>query len=233
MTDQTKDTAATRSRRSTRSSVWPATTPASRPWRASRCRATRRSWWPSSPTWTAPRPPTTPSWMPRPSGPSTSRRPGRQRRLPGQGPHPEDDRPHDPQRASSGASSAVPSSASSSRPRSSPGRSGVGIAGAAVGKAGNVLKKSAVADELASVIAPGTSGIVALVAITAVDAVKQTIPDAKVVKSAPVDAETADAVVKAAKAAATRPRADRVPPEGETRSLASPPSSASSVRRHG
>ena len=80
------------------------------------------------------------------------------------------------------------------------GAVGVGIAGAAVGKAGNVIKKSAVADELAPVIAPGTSGIVALVALTAVDAVKQTIPDAKVVKSAPVDAETADAVVKAAKA---------------------------------
>ena len=80
------------------------------------------------------------------------------------------------------------------------GAVGVGIAGAAVGKAGNVIKKSAVADELAPVIAPGTSGIVALVALTAVDAVTQTIPDAKVVKSAPVDAETADAVVKAAKA---------------------------------
>ena len=80
------------------------------------------------------------------------------------------------------------------------GAVGVGIAGAAVGKAGNVIKKSAVADELAPVIAPGTSGIVALVALTAVDAVTQAIPDAKVVKSAPVDAETADAVVQAAKA---------------------------------
>ena len=81
------------------------------------------------------------------------------------------------------------------------GAIGVGIAGAAVGKAGNVLKKSAVADELATVIAPGTSGIIALVAITAVDAVKATIPDAKVVKSAPVDDETAAAVEAAAKAA--------------------------------
>ncbi len=60
--------------------------------------------------------------------------------------------------------------------------------------------KSEVADELASVIAPGTSGIVALVSITAVDAVKQTIPDAKVVKSAPVSDETAEAVKQAAKA---------------------------------
>jgi len=81
------------------------------------------------------------------------------------------------------------------------GAVGVGLAGAAVGKAGNVLMKSEVADELASVIAPGTSGIVALVAITAVDAVTQTIPDAKVVKSAPVDDATADAVKQAAQAA--------------------------------
>ncbi len=81
------------------------------------------------------------------------------------------------------------------------GAVGVGIAGAAIGKAGNVLFKSKVAEELASVIAPGTSGIVALVAITAVDAVKAALPDATVVKSAPVSDETADAVKAAAKAA--------------------------------
>ena len=61
--------------------------------------------------------------------------------------------------------------------------------------------KSGVADELAAVIAPGTSGIVALVSVTAVDAVKATIPDAKVVKSAPVSDETAAAVKQAAKSA--------------------------------
>ncbi len=76
----------------------------------------------------------------------------------------------------------------------------VGVAGAAVGKAGNVLMKSEVADELAGVITPGTSGIVALVSITAVDAVKATIPDAKVVKSAPVSDEAATAIKQAAKA---------------------------------
>jgi uncharacterized membrane protein len=81
------------------------------------------------------------------------------------------------------------------------GAVGVGIAGAAVGKAGNLLMKSEVADELASVIAPGTSGIVALVNIAAVDAVKATIPQATAVKSAPVSDETADAVKQAAKAA--------------------------------
>jgi len=78
---------------------------------------------------------------------------------------------------------------------------GWGIAGAAVGKVGHTMMKSEVADELASVIAPGTSGIVALVEVTAVDAVTQTIPDAKVVKSAPVDDETAAAVKTAAAAA--------------------------------
>jgi len=82
---------------------------------------------------------------------------------------------------------------------------GVGIAGAAVGKAGNVLMKSEVADELASVIAPGTSGIVALVNIAAVDAVKATIPQATAVKSAPVDDETAAAVKAAAATAGDEP----------------------------
>ena len=81
------------------------------------------------------------------------------------------------------------------------GALGVGIAGAAIGKAGNVLMKSEVADELAAVIPPGTSGIVALVALTAVDAVEKTIPQAAVVKSVPVDGETAQAVAQAAKAA--------------------------------
>ena len=76
-----------------------------------------------------------------------------------------------------------------------------GVAGAAIGKARNVMMKSGVADELAGVITPGTSGIVALVSLTAVDGVKATIPDAKVVKSAPVDDETANAVKQAAKEA--------------------------------
>ena len=120
-------------------------------------------------------------------------------RLPGQGPHPRDDRSQDPQRVPVGRSRRR-----GHRPDLPPtilaGAVAVGVAGAAVGKAGNVLMKSDVADELASVIAPGTSGIVALVSITAVDAVEATIPDAKVVKSAPVSDETAAAVKQAAKA---------------------------------
>jgi uncharacterized membrane protein len=81
------------------------------------------------------------------------------------------------------------------------GAAAVGIAGAVVGKAGNVLKKSKVADELATVITPGTSGIVALVDITAVEKVTQAIPEASEVRAVPVDDETAEAVKQAAKAA--------------------------------
>ncbi len=77
----------------------------------------------------------------------------------------------------------------------------LGVAGALAGKAGNLFKKGAVASELTEVIKPGTSGIVALVSITAVDAVKETIPQATEVKAVPVDDETAAAVKEAAKAA--------------------------------
>ncbi len=99
-----------------------------------------------------------------------------------------------------GAVAARPS-ASSSRRRSSPAPSTRASRGPPSARRGNVMMKSGVAEELAAVIAPGTSGIVALVSLTAVDAVKATIPDAKVVKSAPVDDETAAAVKDAAKSA--------------------------------
>ena len=62
-----------------------------------------------------------------------------------------------------------------------------GVVGGAVGKVGNQLKKGQVAAELATVITPGTSGIVAVVDITAVDAVKKTIPESKKVEAVPVD----------------------------------------------
>ena len=81
---------------------------------------------------------------------------------------------------------------------------GVGIAGAALGKIGNVLMKSDMAADLASVISPGTSGIVALVSITAIEDVKEAIPEATLVKSAPVSDETAAAVKQAAQAAGSQ-----------------------------
>jgi uncharacterized membrane protein len=77
-----------------------------------------------------------------------------------------------------------------------------GVVGSAAGKIGNIKAKSEISKELADVITPGTSGIIAVVDLTAVDAVKQTIPDAAEVKTVPVDSETATAVSAAATAAA-------------------------------
>jgi uncharacterized membrane protein len=88
-----------------------------------------------------------------------------------------------------------------------------GAAGAAAGKVGNEVKKGAVAQELASVLTPGSSGIVALVGITAVDAVKATIPDAKQVEAVPVSDETAEAVKAAAAAAGDTAAGDTAPAE--------------------
>ncbi len=76
-----------------------------------------------------------------------------------------------------------------------------GVVGAAAGKIGNVKAKSEVARELADVVTPGTSGILAVVGINAVDDVTKSLPDAEEVKAVPVDDETAAAVNEAAKAA--------------------------------
>jgi uncharacterized membrane protein len=73
-----------------------------------------------------------------------------------------------------------------------------GIAGAVMGKAYHMATKSAVAEELASVMTPGTSGIVALVATDAVDGVRSTIPEAVLVKVVPVDDATSRVVLQAA-----------------------------------
>lgn len=84
-----------------------------------------------------------------------------------------------------------------------------GVAGALVGKAGNIWKRGELADELKDVIKPGTSGIVALIQITAVDAVKATIPQATDVKAVPVDDETAAAVKEAAQEASAEAPAEK------------------------
>jgi uncharacterized membrane protein len=77
----------------------------------------------------------------------------------------------------------------------------IGVAGAALGKMGNTMTRAAVEADLSGVITPGTSGIVALVEIGAVDAAMAELPNARVVKSAPVDDATAAAVTEAARAA--------------------------------
>ena len=81
----------------------------------------------------------------------------------------------------------------------------VGAGGAAIGKIGNINARNAVARDLASVLTPGSSGIVALVTLEQVEQVKQAIPEATAVKSAPVSEETAAAVKEAAKEAGSTP----------------------------
>lgn len=81
----------------------------------------------------------------------------------------------------------------------------VGVGGAAIGKIGNVATKSAVAKDLASVLTPGSSGIIALVTLAQVEQVKEQLPEATAVKSAPVSDEAAAAVKEAAKEAGSVP----------------------------
>ena len=80
----------------------------------------------------------------------------------------------------------------------------LGIAGAAAGKARNLHHRVEVEKELADVITPGTSGILALVSSMDADAVAQKMPGAEQVKTVPVDEETAGAIKAAATTAASQ-----------------------------
>ena len=83
----------------------------------------------------------------------------------------------------------------------------LGLAGAAAGKARNLYHRVEVEKELAGVVTPGTSGILALVAAMDADAVAQKMPQAEQVKTVPVDAATADAIKAAAAEAGKDARA--------------------------
>ena len=74
----------------------------------------------------------------------------------------------------------------------------LGAAGAAAGKARNLAHRLEVEKDLAGVITPGTSGILALVTATDAPAVEAKMPDAEEVKTVPVDEETAGAIKEAA-----------------------------------
>ncbi len=74
----------------------------------------------------------------------------------------------------------------------------LGTAGAAAGKIGNVRQKAKVEKEVADVLTPGTSGILALITLEDLPAVKETMPQAQEVKTIPVDDTTAAAIEKAA-----------------------------------
>ena len=78
----------------------------------------------------------------------------------------------------------------------------LGVAGAAAGKARNLHHRAEVEQELAGVVTPGTSGILALVSAMDADAVAQKMPAAEQVKTVPVDEETAGDIKAAATAAA-------------------------------
>jgi uncharacterized membrane protein len=82
-----------------------------------------------------------------------------------------------------------------------------GAGGAAIGKLRNLGARSSVAKELASVLTPGSSGIVALARLAEVEEVKAELPKATAVKSAPVSDEVAAVVKEAAKDAGTAPEA--------------------------
>ncbi len=84
----------------------------------------------------------------------------------------------------------------------------LGVAGAAAGKARNLAHRLDVEKELAGVITPGTSGILALVEAKDADAVKDEMPGAEEVKTVAVDEPTAEAIKEAAKTA------DAVTPSG-------------------
>jgi uncharacterized membrane protein len=85
----------------------------------------------------------------------------------------------------------------------------LGVAGAAAGKARNLAHRLEVEKELAGVITPGTSGILALVSGWAAEAVAKKLTAAQEVKTVPVDEETAEAVkVASAAAESTAPAAE-------------------------
>ncbi len=74
----------------------------------------------------------------------------------------------------------------------------LGVAGAAAGKARNLAHRLEVEKQLADVITPGTSGILALVTATDAPAVEAKMPAAQEVKTVSVDDETAGAIKEAA-----------------------------------
>jgi len=74
----------------------------------------------------------------------------------------------------------------------------LGVAGAAAGKARNLAHRLDVEKELAGVITPGTSGILALVTAADAPAVAAKMPDADAVKTVSVDDDTAGAIKEAA-----------------------------------
>ena len=81
-----------------------------------------------------------------------------------------------------------------------------GTMGAAAGKARNIAHRIDVEKQLAPVITPGTSGILALVTAVDAPAVDAKMAGAEEVKTIPVDAETAGSIKEAAAEVASEPQ---------------------------
>ena len=82
-----------------------------------------------------------------------------------------------------------------------------GVGGAAIGKLRNLGARNAVAKELAAVLIPGSSGIIALASLSEVSEVEKAMPNATEVKAAAVSDETAAVVKEAAKESGAAPEA--------------------------
>lgn len=83
----------------------------------------------------------------------------------------------------------------------------LGVGGAAIGKLRNLGARNKVAKDLASVLTPGSSGIIALAKLAQVGEVQKALPEAEEVKAAAVTDETAATVKKAAEEAGAAPEA--------------------------
>jgi uncharacterized membrane protein len=83
----------------------------------------------------------------------------------------------------------------------------MGVGGAAIGKLRNLGARNKVAKDLAAVLTPGSSGIIALARLAQVEEVQKALPEAQEVKAAAVTDETAATVKKAAEEAGAAPEA--------------------------
>jgi uncharacterized membrane protein len=82
-----------------------------------------------------------------------------------------------------------------------------GVGGAAIGKLRNLGARNKVAKDLAAVLTPGSSGIIALARLAEVEQVQKALPEAEEVKAAAITDETAATVKEAAKESGAAPEA--------------------------
>jgi uncharacterized membrane protein len=81
------------------------------------------------------------------------------------------------------------------------GAAGAGVLGASLGKVRNVFHRRGIADELAGVMQPNTSGVVALVEDTAVVAIREALAQADRIVTKAIDKEIAAEIDREAAAA--------------------------------